>query len=97
METNEISQSHMKGEMLQYAVELCRHDTYMCVSWEEEWDSVPCVQTLWSPSKPHGSGCLLVCLMGLFWLPRALYAVSLLFTVFRVSPLSTDPSSHTKM
>lgn len=59
----------------------CADMTYMCVfvSWEgKKWGSVPYVQTLWSPSKPHGLGCLLVCFFetGLFWLPRAIYAVS---------------------
>lgn len=59
----------------------CADMIYVCVfvSWEgKKWDSVPYVQTQWSPSKPHGLGCLLVCFFetGLFWLPRAIYAVS---------------------
>lgn len=56
--------SHVKGE----DAEICRgavqtRHIHVCESWEEkEWESMPCVQTLWSPSKPHGLGCLLVCL-----------------------------------
>lgn len=46
---------------------------------KKKWDSVTCVQTLWSLNQPHSLGCLLVCFFeaGLFWLLRAIFAVDL--------------------
>lgn len=100
MQTNGISQIGIvmwKEKMLKCAAGLCRHDMYMSVFWEEkERDSVPRVQTLWSLSKPHGSGCFLV------WDRLVLASQSCLcsqpaFGFFKVSPLSTNPSSDLKV
>lgn len=72
------NQSHMKGEMLKYAVELYRHDMYVCVLGGGVGLCALCSDFVEPEQAPWLR--MFACLTGLFWLPRALYALSLHFT-----------------
>lgn len=78
LQTNGISQISIVTKEEDAEISCADMTCSVCQNWKK-WDSITCVQILWSLNQPHGLGCLLVCFFdtGLFWLLWAIFAVSL--------------------